>query len=153
LFTSFNSNPTLTNLKNDLTVIGTKDTGAQVHMRYAIDIKPKYYKTIEVFANELKDYNEKYGFNTQPQTSKVYWYGEDPGEGEEVDWREIIFYMQKDYRKYNHLDNFLLKVMEANPNHYPTGITGYEQYYIDIEGFWRYLFTPLSELRELPGVN
>lgn len=153
LFTSFNSNPTITNLKNDFTVIGTKDSGAQIHMRYAIDKKPKYYKTIAVSQKELEAYNKKFGFNVQPQSSQVYWYGTNPGEGVKVDWREILFHMQKDYRKYGHLDNFLLKVAEANPEYYSTGITGYEQYYIDIEGFWRYLFTPLEELRELPGVE
>ena len=29
------------------------------------------------------------------------------------------------------------KAVEANKDYYPTGITGYEAYYIDIQGFWR----------------
>jgi len=33
--------------------------------------------------------------------------------------------MALDYRKYGHLDNFELKVAQANP-HYPSGKTGYE---------------------------
>jgi hypothetical protein len=45
--------------------------------------------------------------------------------------------MAKDYYKYNILEDFELKVAEANPDLYPTGRTGYEQYYIDIQGFWR----------------
>jgi hypothetical protein len=44
--------------------------------------------------------------------------------------------MARDYNKYGHLDNFTSKLIEANP-HLTSGKTGYEQYYIDIEGFWR----------------
>jgi hypothetical protein len=44
--------------------------------------------------------------------------------------------MAEDYYKYNLLDDFLLKVAEANPAML-TGRTGYEQYYTDISGFWR----------------
>jgi hypothetical protein len=42
------------------------------------------------------------------------------------DWREIIYQMALDYRKYNHLDDFQLRVAKANPELYPTGTTGYE---------------------------
>jgi len=44
------------------------------------------------------------------------------------DWRELIYQMAKDYRKYNHLDNFEQKIIEANSeyNLYQTGKTGYE---------------------------
>jgi hypothetical protein len=45
--------------------------------------------------------------------------------------------MAVDYRKWNHLDDFELRVAQANPDLYSTGKTGYEQYYIDIEAFWR----------------
>ena len=58
------------------------------------------------------------------------------------DWREIIYQMAKDYRKYNHLHNFNYKIKEANSDLYPTGYTGYEQYYVDLEGFWRQLYSP-----------
>jgi hypothetical protein len=34
--------------------------------------------------------------------------------------------MALDYFKYNHLDDFELKVAQANPTIYPTGQTGYE---------------------------
>jgi hypothetical protein len=36
--------------------------------------------------------------------------------------------MAKDYRKYNHIDNFELKIIEANAERslYTTGKTGYE---------------------------
>jgi hypothetical protein len=45
--------------------------------------------------------------------------------------------MALDYYKYNHLDDFEIKVAAANPELYPYGMTGYEQYYIDLQGFWR----------------
>jgi len=34
-------------------------------------------------------------------------------------------------------DWFLAEVGSRNPYYYPTGYTGYEQYYTDMEGFWR----------------
>ena len=58
------------------------------------------------------------------------------------DWREIIYQMAIDFRMYNHVDGFEAKVAAANPDIYPTGKTGYEQYYIDMEGFWRQLYNP-----------
>ena len=39
-------------------------------------------------------------------------------------------------------DNFLMKVKELNASFYPTGYTGYEQYYTDMEAFWRQLYDP-----------
>jgi hypothetical protein len=47
--------------------------------------------------------------------------------------------MALDYRKHNHDDNFETKLAERNP-WFPTGKTGYEQYYTDLEGFWRQLY-------------
>ena len=58
------------------------------------------------------------------------------------DWRELIYRMALDYNKHGDEDNFLMDVKEKNPSFYPTGYTGYEQYYIDIEGFWRQLYNP-----------
>ena len=75
------------------------------------------------------------------------------------DWREIIYQMSQDYKKYNHLDDFEVKVIEANQHNkekyfpdvdnnislycdYFTGKTGYEQYYIDMDGFWREIYNP-----------
>jgi hypothetical protein len=50
--------------------------------------------------------------------------------------------MASDYYRYGHLSDFLTRVAKANPQRYPTGNTGYEQYYIDINGFWRDLYCP-----------
>lgn len=54
-----------------------------------------------------------------------------------VDWREIIYQMAVDYYKYNTQDDFLSLIREKNIRYYPSGYTGYEQYYQDMEGFWR----------------
>ena len=65
-----------------------------------------------------------------------------------VDWREIIYQMAKDYYLHNHDDDY--EVMLNRNNTLPDfnirlferGHTGYEQYYHDIEGFWRLLYAP-----------
>ena len=59
------------------------------------------------------------------------------------DWRELIYQMAKDYKKYNHLDDFFQRVAAANPI-FKDGITGYEQYYTDLDGFWRNLYMPID---------
>ena len=69
--------------------------------------------------------------------------------------------MAKDYRKYAHVDfehktdeqNMIAEqfyILLRNNNgktadgewRYPNGKTGYEQYYTDLEGFWRQLYCP-----------
>ena len=82
-----------------------------------------------------------------------------------VDWRELIYRMAIDYfagqgcgdgtktdknpiydfkgeMVINNPDHFLSAVAERNPYYYGTGYTGYEQYYTDMQGFWRQLYNP-----------
>lgn len=59
-----------------------------------------------------------------------------------VDWREIIYQMAIDYYNHNHEDNFLYDLAQNNLDYYPTGVTGYERYYVDLNGFWRDLYNP-----------
>lgn len=72
-----------------------------------------------------------------------------------VDWREIIYQMAQDYRRYYRDDDFLINVRENNrwtPRYsiYPKGYTGYEKYYVDFEmnlsqgvvAYWRELYNP-----------
>lgn len=124
LISSFQNSPSLSSVKNDYSVWGTRKsvTGQElpVHMRYAIDIKPKYYKNFD---------------------GKIYVSAQDiDSNGIVVDWREIIYQMALDYYGNYQKEDFLLKVAENNSNYYPKGITGYEQYYADMEGFWRQLY-------------
>lgn len=137
LITQFNNNPNLLNLRNDFSIWGERISLGQklpIHLRYAIDKKPMRYCSIEV--NEQDEqviaYNAKYGVEVKGQSSKKY---------ETNNWREIIYQMAKDYYQYNFLDDFELRIIAANPD-YPTGRTGYEQYYTDIIGFWRKLYNP-----------
>ena len=124
LITSFNNNPDLTNLKNDYSVWGTRQSvsGAQlpVHMRYAIDKKPTSYTLVD------KDENGN------PVTYSTINY----------DWREIVYQIAKDYYSHTNDDDFAPKLAAANMEHYPSGKTGYESYYQDILGFWRDLYNP-----------
>ena len=121
LISSFQNTPNFSNLKNDFAIWGKRKsiTGAEldIHMRYAIDHKPTQYYS-------LKD-------------QKLY-------TSDKVDWRELIYKMALDYRHYYHDDDFLYNLAQANPQ-YPTGKTGYEQYYTDMEGFWRILYDPTPE--------
>ena len=119
LLSAFTDAPQILNIKNDFSIWGKrKGVGGQdlpVHMRYAIDFKPTYYKTID---------------------GKIF-------TSEQYDWRELIYQMALDYFKYNHIkSNFTQLIAAANPEHYPTGITGYETYYTDMQGFWRQLYFP-----------
>ena len=75
-----------------------------------------------------------------------------------VDWREIIYQMALDYFKgqgcseekpiqvrdqqMTSPDDFLYYIGKQNSEYYPTGYTGYEQYYTDMQGFWRQLYNP-----------
>ena len=156
LITAFNNNPNLTNVRNDYSIWGERiaTSGAKlpVHLRYAIDKKPIQYTQIVVSEEEIAPYNEKYGTSLFGRTKEqVYTYisGDEYKVNEQnktiqCDWREVLYQMALDYYKYNHLDNFELKIMEANKSKalYSTGQTGYEPYYIDLQGFWRQLYYP-----------
>ena len=58
--------------------------------------------------------------------------------------------MALDYYRYNMLSDFELRLAEANKDYYPSGRTGYESYYSDMQGFWRQLYYPelMNDLEE-----
>ena len=60
----------------------------------------------------------------------------------ECEWRELIYQMARDNMSYGHRDDFMSKIAQNNPYHYPSGQTGYEQYYTDILSFWRQIYDP-----------
>lgn len=62
-----------------------------------------------------------------------------------VDWREIIYQMALDYYKYGQNENFESLIIKNNYPYYYSGQTGYESYYIDLEGFWRQLYDPKGD--------
>jgi hypothetical protein len=75
-------------------------------------------------------YNAKYGTTLGGQESVTYIgadaYNDTTTGTVYCDWREVIYQMAADYYKYNHLDDFEVKVANANRDLYPSGITGYE---------------------------
>ena len=62
-----------------------------------------------------------------------------------VDWREIIYQMAKDYYANSNNDDFAVNLANNNLLYYPSGKTGYENYYIDLLGFWRDLYNPAAD--------
>ncbi len=129
LISAFNNKPDLLNMRNDYSVWGQR-TGASgaainVHMRYAIDNKPEYYKACDGTVYVSQD-------------------GEFAAIAEAIvtDWRELIYQMAKDYYKHNEREEYVSMLMINNGDLYPYGRTGYEQYYSDLEAFWRDLYNP-----------
>lgn len=155
LVTAISNNPKLDNIKNDFSIWGTRKSVTEqeldVHMRYAIHSKPTQYCTIEVNQEEVNEFIKIHPEfkDMKPQEGHTYIVGDDDCK----DWRELIYKMAQDYNKYSHLDNFEDKVAQANGNLYPAGRTGYEQYYIDMLGFWRLLYSPkaLDEIKAEQG--
>ena len=150
LLSSISNSPALNNVHNDITVWGQRKgiSGADVpiHARYAIDKKPEYYKTLQ---GKIY-YTEEYSKNHQiPKNNNNYLL---------VDWRELIYQMALDYfaaqgcSKENPLliengqmiypEDMLYEISRQNLEYYPSGYTGYEQYYTDLQGFWRQLYNP-----------
>lgn len=111
-FTQLQNNYNIANIKNDFTVWGSRDD-LPIHMRYAIDKKPVYYKN----------------YNGEEYTIEFY------------DWREIIYQMALDQSINSRKKDFRTQLMKNNFD-YPTGYTGYEQYYTDLLGFWRTVYDP-----------
>ena len=145
LISSIQHTPNIGNLKNDYSIWGKKigATGQElpVHIRYAIDKKPTYYKAFN---------GNKYvsGEPSIPIKDKTIM----------CDWREIIYQMALDYRRYyyNNIDNeFFVQLQENNGIddegnlRYPGGKTGYEQYYTDMEGFWRQIYCAPTDYRPI----
>ena len=57
-----------------------------------------------------------------------------------LDWRELIYQMAKDYMDHHDEYDFNVRLAANNAPMYQDGRTGYEQYYTDILGFWRTLY-------------
>ena len=79
---------------------------------------------------------EEYGKNLYVLVSGNRKYSTD-----NYDWRELIYQMAIDFRKHGTKPDYYLQLEQYNPQ-YLNGKTGYEQYYIDLEGFWRQLYNP-----------
>lgn len=144
LISSINHNPQLNNIKNDFSVFGEREIGnnntVALHSRIAIDDKPEWYIAYDKTAYVAKEV-------IIPSALKKY----------NIiirDWRELIYQMCLDFYKHNQEDDFLITIQENNTIKlddgsiycpYLEGKTGYEQYYIDMQGFWRQLYNPNAQ--------
>lgn len=160
LLISVNNNPNYSNLKNDFSIWGTRisTSGAEIpiHLRYAIQKKPTTYRKISnaggypegtlfisqtIYAGE--DYTEE---NAQKIIDKIQRSINTSSNGFmfiHVDWRELIYQMALDYRNQHYKDDFEYRLNKMNDGMFPNGKTGYEQYYVDMEAFWRQLYNPI----------
>ena len=121
LFTAISNSPNINHLKNDFAIWGQRKSIAgsdlPIHARYAIDKKPQKYISLQ--------YNEQNEIIKGDTYTTSRW-----------DWREIIYRMALDFYKFNENSDYLIKLEKFNPS-FVNGKTGYEQYYSDIQGFWR----------------
>lgn len=95
--------------------------------------------------------------NLKNATKKYKCWGVPEGKNYNIsnyDWRELIYQMALDYYAYNQEPDFLLRLQEANPQ-FIDGKTGYEQYYTDLQGFWRQLYNPMitEQDKEFAEIN
>ena len=58
------------------------------------------------------------------------------------DENDVLYEVPNSDYVLNEPDHFLYEVGIRNQHYFPTGYTGYEQYYTDMEGFWRELYNP-----------
>lgn len=165
LLTSFKNTPKLQDLKNDFSIHGIKrsPSGAEnpIRARYAIDKKPTYYRAYDgmiyttnehLIDDMITKLKEKLTIELTKKLNKQEAIDKEIEKEIEiirqqnpityVDWREIIYQMALDYNKHYHEDDFLYQVAQNNKDYYPYGQTGYERYYVDINGFWRTLYDP-----------
>lgn len=123
------------------------DTGVSAYKQYdAYEDQTNYYqKNLDGSYTQLEkpiqsglDLSNLWECLTQPNTNY---------DSSIVPYQEVIYQMAVDFYAHNQDTDFLLKLAEANPQ-FPEGKTGYEQYYIDMQGFWRQLYNPDAEERE-----
>lgn len=134
-FTTTSNNPQITNVKNDFSVWGSRKsvlTGDDlpIHTRYAIDTKPTSYNSLPYY-RDGKLQESGYAF-----TSTQY------------DWRELIYRMAIDFYRHNEEPSYLIDLEARNPQ-FLNGKTGYEQYYSDLQGYWRQLYNPTPTEQEV----
>lgn len=97
--------------------------------------------TVYFYTPDFPSY-DSYGDLVSDRIDKEYEEYERLGMLNFVDWREIIYQMALDYYRHNTENDFEQLVSKNNAPYYSSGRTGYESYYIDMQGFWRDLYYP-----------
>lgn len=144
LLTSLSYSPAIEKVRNDFAVWGNAKsaTGADlpIHARCAIDKKPTRYVSPSWIEKD-KD-GQEIETNEITYTASPY-YDSNPEQTDiKCDWRELIYQMAKDFYNHNSDPDFIIKLINSNPDLIRNGKTGYEQYYVDLQGFWRQLYNP-----------
>lgn len=132
LMTSIQITPTIADVRNDLAVWGSKKsiTGATLapYGRVAIQAKPTKYVAFDGSVYSIEEDKTVIKNSSGNITLK------------NIDWREIIYQMAKDYMEHHDEYDFEVRLAANNTPMFSTGKTGYEQYYTDMLGFWRDLY-------------
>ena len=132
LFTAISNSPNINNLKNDFAIWGSRKSATgddlPIHARYAIDKKPQTYMSLDWYQT-----NDE-GSVTLKEAGQLF-------TTSEYDWRELIYRMAIDFYRHNEETDYLINLEKANPQ-FIDGKTGYEQYYSDMQAFWRQLYNP-----------
>lgn len=153
LITAFNNNPNINNFRNDYSIWGKRktisDVEVPIHLRQAIAEKPIRYTSFryeKCAENEIGDKQDLNGNWWKKKEPVIYTSSENEDTSTVdfvVDWREIIYQMALDYYNLSNLSlDSVASVKEHNAEFYPTGKTGYEPFYTDMQGFWRQLYYP-----------
>ena len=122
---------------------------------YNIDNNFKFEKFVFNSGENDKWENTVYYLNTIEEEPKFYRYAKNLIQKENTeynnikyDWRELIYQMAIDFYAHNQEHDFLINIENSNP-WFIDGKTGYEQYYSDLQAFWRQLYNPEPTDQEL----
>lgn len=155
LFTAISNSPKVNNIKNDYSVWGTRKSingsNLPIHVRYAIDNKPLRYESLAWKDAETKE--EIVSGNVVYATFQYKLQNTIDG-GKDVkrrDYRELIYQMALDYLQFGEHKDYLNMLKKYNSKLVKNGKTGYEPYYIDLQGYWRQLYNPNVIYDELTG--
>ena len=133
-------------LKSQIATRVLSDSGSYEYITtekyYDAPSKPPY-NNMHLYGLVEQDWTQNSEGNLEKITN---FYTSIPFTADQFDWRELIYQMALDFRKYSHDDDFISKMQLKNPT-LPYGKTGYESYYTDIEGFWRDLYNPNPPLQ------
>lgn len=153
LTTQYQNNPNINNIKNDFIIWGerkNKDQTIKFHGRYAIENPPVEYTDFNGYTwttnkNPYKNNNKLESIkNINGQTRRY-------ALNENVDWRQLISIMADDWYEYHTKDDYEINLRQNNCwineditiDLFPSGRTGYEQFYLDLTsngGFWNTLY-------------
>lgn len=138
---------------NNFVLIEEPDEKEAEHGGYYI--RQDKYTLAENFHNQTTYYRADEDENGNIVYTKMLGLTKEQFEQPEIPWIDKTFYYYKevtpDYVEstsyesgqtyYKYVD-YTQRIREYNPDYYPEGVTGYEQYYTDIKSFWRDLYDP-----------